>query len=244
MMCKLLSKRMTLCISLLLPAAAMIISSSAALGQIAPIFGPNIPTDNASPSSPQIDSFDAFSWQSFVALNWPSLPAASATRGQPDTSKKFGDMSSPPVWLTYKSDWETVQQSPNPQWNSYVLTPGMTTPCHGIMENDLVIASFNRWEDMNMAGVFGSLKSPLVDQLGSYVTYQIKINQVEFDAIIQNKLYLQQNLQSFNTSAKAFTFPLNAIQLKASWRIMDNVPAAEQGRYFTTKAYLMGGNGN
>lgn len=216
----------------------VLIAGNAAFGQT---FSPNIPNDVSSPGSSAINTFDTFSWESFVALNWPSL---ATNRGQPDTAKKFGDMSSPPVWLTYKADWETVQQSPNPQWSSFDLSPGMTSPCTGVTEKDLVLASFNHWENMNMAGVNGSLSSPLVDQLGNYVTYQTKVNQIEFDAIFQNQLYLQQNLQSFNTNAKPVTFPLNAIELKAAWRIMDNVPAAQQLRYFTTKAYLMDINGN
>jgi hypothetical protein len=66
-----------------------------------------------------------FAWQEFIALNWPALPqtgvSGSKTRGEPDTTKRFGadgagssPASQPVVWETYRSKVETFPGVGNP----------------------------------------------------------------------------------------------------------------------------------
>jgi hypothetical protein len=65
-----------------------------------------------------ITSAAIFAWQEFIALNWPAAPqtgvSGSNTRGEPNTSQKFGadsngssQASQPVVWETYRSKVET-----------------------------------------------------------------------------------------------------------------------------------------
>ena len=66
------------------------------------VIGPNPPADECDHLSGQnpINFFDAYSWQTFIALNWP---AASGSRGVPDTAKNHCDRTAPRVWETWKS---------------------------------------------------------------------------------------------------------------------------------------------
>src|SRR5918996_4839138 len=54
--------------------------------------------------------FDDFSWQSFIAINWPAKigPDGTPIRGVPDLSKSIGDPG-PRVWESWKADYELFQ---------------------------------------------------------------------------------------------------------------------------------------
>ena len=70
---------------------------------------PDVPTeivggaDNAS-----LTQAAEFAWNEFIALNWPAVEQTgdTNTRDVPDTSKLFGDQTSPLVWHTYRSKVE------------------------------------------------------------------------------------------------------------------------------------------
>src|ERR1700674_4733361 len=64
------------------------------------VISPTPPADEFDPGGFPIDFFDAYSWQIFVALNWP---ATAGQRGVPDTNKTIADQTSPRVWETWKS---------------------------------------------------------------------------------------------------------------------------------------------
>ena len=78
------------------------------------------------PTAIQVD-FDTLSWNTFIALNWPSNPKY---RGQPDTSKKIGfEDYSNVVWETYKESYDVfiADAQGNPVrptgWNSVPNPP-------------------------------------------------------------------------------------------------------------------------
>ena len=52
-----------------------------------------VPDDNIPPAQ---RLFDIFSWQAFIALNWPALPD-----GQPDNKLNLADSATPRVWEYY-----------------------------------------------------------------------------------------------------------------------------------------------
>ena len=80
------------------------------------------------PTAEQID-FDTLSWNSFIALNWPSDPNYRG-RPDPDPSKKIGlEDYSNVVWETYKESYEVfiADAQGNPVrptgWNSVPQPP-------------------------------------------------------------------------------------------------------------------------
>jgi hypothetical protein len=63
-----------------------------------------IPTDadfeEKSDQEQNREFFDHFAWREFIALSWP---ADETERGKPHATKKFGDPSTPTVWMSWKS---------------------------------------------------------------------------------------------------------------------------------------------
>src|SRR3954465_12200033 len=66
---------------------------------------------------------------------------------------------------------------------------------------------------------FAGLTSTLVSQNNQYVRYQAAYNQTEFNAILQNQLYVK-NIVGKNK----ITFPSGSLDIKSSWIDMNGVP--------------------
>ncbi len=185
--------------------------------------------------------FDDFSWRSFIAMVWPVQPGM---RGVPDQSKSIGPVSGPLVFETYKNDWEIFQPSlgdnqppPAPSaWNSYAGANPCTTSGAPITVNfgDVVLSSFSHFGNMGEAGQPPGppLVGPLPAQNGTYTRYFTAYNQLEFNQIAAQKLYLRANLPMSDVG-----FSAGSIDVKAAWMDMSGVKNPQ--RYYTRTAYLM-----
>jgi hypothetical protein len=197
----------------------------------------SIPADFPVTCNP-IAFFDDFSWRSFIAMVWP---VQQGQRGVPDPGQSIGPVSGPLVFETLKADWEVFQKPPADgtpppapsAWNSYAGQ----NPCsqYGSATNvgfgDMVLASFSKYGNLGEAG-FGNLVGPLPTQYGTYTRYFTAFNQTEFQQILGQNLYLRSNLP-----ASGVTFQPGALDIKAAWIDMTNVPNPE--RYYTRTAWLM-----
>jgi hypothetical protein len=194
------------------------------------IGSPNVPTDVCVPSGfpgNPIQFFDDFSWKSFIAMIWPAL---NNQRGQPDASKHVGDTSGPVVFETLKADWELFQANPS-SFNTFPPA----NPCGGSASmgfNDFILASFNKFGNLGEAGS-RKLVHALPAQNGTWVRYATAFNQTEYDRIVSDKLYIQDDLDK----ASPVTLPNNSIDVKSSWIEMSKVPHPE--RYYTRTATVM-----
>ncbi len=74
--------------------------------------------------------FDYFSWQSFIALNWPAEmgPDRTPKRGVP--AHTYSD-TGPRVWESWKADYELYQDSGKPpsSWDSYEVVYSPAQEC-------------------------------------------------------------------------------------------------------------------
>jgi hypothetical protein len=184
----------------------------------------------APPPDPGILFFDDFSWRSFVALIWPSVPGQ---RGVPDRTGTPGGTGTP-VFQTYKADWETFLpdgQQPS-AWSSYGSV-GM--PCGNVPPGSLVLASYSKFGNVRLAGV-GSMMGPLISQNVQYTRFQAAFNQVSFNDILNGKWYLQSGLSN-NITFKPDSQQNNPIDIKSSWVII--TPGMNASRFYTTKAYVL-----
>jgi hypothetical protein len=218
-----------------------------------------MPADVCIPSnfnSNPIAFFDDFSWRSFVAMVWP---VQQGMRGVPDASKIIGSPG-PLVFETFKAEWEVFQPSPDGSsppsppsaWESYDgqnpcptsrgsavgFSPDLTYPIFGSASlkvgfGDVVLASFSKFGNLGQAAGFGSLVGPLPAQNGVYTRYSTYFNQIEYNQILSQGLYLRANFPS----SGATTFQDGAIDIKASWMDMTNVPNPQ--RYYTRTAWVM-----
>ena len=166
---------------------------------------------------------DIFSWQEFFALNWPAQPGM---RGEPDVKKQISDPG-PRVWETWKEEYEVYLKNgdkPKP-WNDPEPVPG---GCEKVMFrkqkiDDVMDAT------VQAAAADGKLPATLTDQKGKLVRYEIRLNKVLFDFIVQHRLYNADQ----QTLAKSVDFPNGSILIKAAWR---EVSLAEEKSFHTVTA--------
>jgi hypothetical protein len=225
------------CLVFVLAFAGLVLAQHPTFAQACPnppvvdIRSSSVPSDVCVPANfpgNPIAFFDDFSWKSFVALAWP---ADSSQRGKPDATKNVAG-AGPKVFETYKALWEVFHTdgSKPTAWNkpdamnACSVSPGM---------GDLVLASFSKFSDLGQAG-FGSLVGPLVAQNTTYVRYLTAFNELEFDQIVNQGLYLRSQLP---VSPKTLTFENGSIDVKSAWIDMTHIPHPE--RYYTRTALVL-----
>lgn len=184
--------------------------------------------------------FDQYSWRAFIALVWPSK---NGSRGIPDPSQPLETVRSPgsagettpPVFETFKADWETFQPGgagPS-EWSSYefVLT-NHHEGCPLAKPGDFLLAPVNKFGptgNIKQAGL-DETTSVLVSRNGKFVRYQAAYNEKQFNKILNDKLFLATNIE------KDVHFDDNALSVKSSWIDLTNIPNKE--RYHKRLAWL------
>lgn len=207
---------------------------------------PNAPSD-ATPEQFR-PYFDWFSWESFIALNWP---AASEGRGNPQDPTNpavFTSMTNttPVTWGTYKANWELYDQydkRPTP-WNDYAV-PYTPSVCPEAKPTDRQMVMVTKGDtvlnDLNEAFSF-----PLFDQQSNPVYFEVRYNQAYYDFVRGQDntptswLYLSQNLPTDYTQVPLppnSTSNANAIMVKAAWRQVSNLTTSMRNRYYTVNAW-------
>ena len=201
----------------------------------------NIPDDNV-PSAQRL--FDIFAWQSFIALNWPALPD-----GEPDRAKTPADATSPRVWERFVEVSEvfrengaaprTWKEAVEASWKNRTLWMSGMGVGQPPDEVDKPGALHPPILDESLQAFTG----PMVDQEGKWVRYQVALNQVEFDYLVQNKLYNQEGQAAF-TAENKIEFPSNtgttkrgAMEVKMAWKQLS--PKDDRSRFFVRHARVI-----
>src|SRR6266404_1873282 len=220
------------------------------------------PNCQQSNSSELID-FDNFSWQSFIALNWPAaldsttgLPvrASAYPNGKPDTTKSIGD-TGPRTWEGLKADFELFQANgvPPSDWTSYQTTNPPCGQC-GAQAKIKLLTLIAKGQSTLPGGINQAMAGPLLPQqlINGAVTFlreEVRVNEVQYNAISSAKWYLRSTLPKYPKPAVNFTISdctpqpvYGALEIKASWRVM--TPAemsnpAIAGRYYIVSAVLV-----
>ena len=183
--------------------------------------GPNIQQIEATLSSPSAASAKAMSdpvayaWLLFLYTNWP---ASGKVRSQPDPNRKFGDPG-PVIWQTWKTSQDlyvTKGQTPLP-WNQ---GPVYQRPALQQQEIDGKV---------------------LKDDNGNPVMYEVRLNEDTFNYILGRGLYTQAGQLKLVKGGQPVVFPEPAMEIKASWRILDRVKDKDRiTHYLTAKAVYNG----
>jgi hypothetical protein len=165
--------------------------------------------------------FDSFSWQSFVALNWPVALDSSGrypVRGKANPGKTIGD-SGPRVWESWKASWETFQKggaAPS-DWSSF----DAAFPCTAESAGDRVLVMVSKVGSVT-DGINEAFSGPLVDQNRNYARYEIRFNETQYNAIRNNQWYLRAKLPKDPSKPVNFASSVpgsyGAIEVKAAWR--------------------------
>ena len=199
-------------------------------GTVTPVISGVMPT---TPSFPTTDTFsvegnrpffDEFSWQMFIALSWPVVNGQPGVPQNPKDPNEFLKMSnsSPVVWTSYKNQYDLFgTKNPTP-WGS---NTGQTSPVSG-NTNHVFLASINAQSIMH-GEADESFSVPLIDQNKNYALFEIRYNEVQYDFLFDNKLYLINDLGSYlDTHGDTIAMPAStsskegSIMVKAAWRTL------------------------
>ena len=155
-----------------------------------------------------------FAWLLFAYLDWPATPGE---RGAPNPAGHLG-ADAPVVWQTWKEVHETY------------LAGGAKPP---------------PWKDGGPKGPPTLSTSEidgktLTDVAGNPVTYTVLLNQGTFDYLLGRDLYAMAGQVALRKAGVApVAFPPSAMEIKASWRILDPVKDKDRmGHYLVAKALL------
>ncbi len=195
---------------------------------------PDLPPEQARPA------FDRFSWQSFIALNWPADPARRGEPLRPDDPEIFRHppAGSTTVWGSYKEAFELFNQGneePTP-WSSYRIP---VPPCDDLHEGVKVLVMASKGGTL-LDNIDEAFSFPLIDQFRHYARTEIRFDRAQYDFIRDGKLYLARNLAARQPVSMPMSRPpntLGAIMLKATWREM--TATDDPGRYYTVRAMVI-----
>lgn len=223
--------------------------TAAARAQLpAPLLSPDIPTEvefGPGVTSPETARpfFDYFSWQSFVALNWPAAvgPDGRPVRGVANAGAGVG-VGEPGkrVWESYKADWELFRPegAVPTAWASYDLNPPTPTanPCGNVGDSKM-LAMVTKMDSV-IDGINQAFSGPLIDQSRNYVRYEIHVNRAYYEKVADPavKWYLFDR-QSRDPN-RPNVFPDGVIEIKAAWKELVE-GRDDPSRYYTVDALMV-----
>ncbi|MBL4662230.1 MAG: hypothetical protein JKY22_01390 [Flavobacteriaceae bacterium] len=219
-------------------------------------FSPNIPVDVDPALQDKLkedqaiyqlnEAFNMYSWQTFVAIQWPLDESGAA---KPNFTDKGTS-----AWLGWKEAFQVYRadgQKPAP-WGAPRTASGLGLPTHLLNDaGSRVVLSgktpthpsnFNIADEVDQA-----FAGELFDQNGNLVVYEVLMNKEEFDYVVDNSLYNingQINYSEKNDSIANFPKgnyeknELGAIEIKFAWKVLEAGDIKE--RYYRDEGYVIG----
>jgi hypothetical protein len=162
--------------------------------------------------------FDVFSWNSFIALNWPR----GADGGGDPTKKPGADGDNATVWQGWQDASDTfLAGGRTPSWGARGPVPAA---CQALATPGVrVLAQIGKTPGLLEESIQPFDTGPLIDQAGRFARFEIVMNRPMFDYIVANGLYSKSGQQAFPGAAN---FPCGtdsaegAIMVKAAWKIL------------------------
>lgn len=185
--------------------------------------------------------FDDFSWQSFIALNWPAN-----ADGTPNTMSTIGQKTNQPVvWLHWKESREIFLPDgvKPPGWDQSNNVPDVCKSIDpkSIPQGTIYLTQVGKTPNVLDESGEPFTTGPLIDQNGLYTRYEILTNETMFNFILDNNLYSKKGQKQFNadvdfTASDSKTGQVGSIMLKASWIKMGG--KFDATNYYTTYALV------
>jgi hypothetical protein len=188
-------------------------------------------------------NFDYVSWETFVALNWPANPTTCSA----DLTKTILSGQGPVVWESYLADTD-VFVNPNSKPKAWCSgAPGTLGLGEGALQLGKatgvtrflgLISKFDPKLGDNVRGVT-EVGGPLTDKNGRFVRYEIRMNEDEYNYIIQQDLWNKagQVGKTINfPEGKSSYGPVGAMEIKAAWKVLGQ--GDDPSRYYTIKAIV------
>lgn len=211
--------------------------ASAATAPLPPLSS-TIPLEISVPqSNPNLqdlqDDFDLFSWQSFIAVNWPG-----GSDGNPKPGSSFGQNLTT-VWENWKESRDIFLPggATPPPWGQDPPPPDV---CKGMGNGVLNLTQVGKTPNVLDESGEPFETGPLIDQNGQYVRFAIMTNQDMFNTIVSDGLYSKAGQEKFaqpaNFAQPAGSKNTGAIMIKSSWKVMGGKDQAS--RFHTIQALV------
>jgi hypothetical protein len=190
--------------------------------------------------------FDVFSWQSFIALNWPATAGTRGAASNPGDTTAFLNAGNGGlrVWETYKESWELFGQG-NQRPTAFSDWDSAVEPCGGNLQPGQNAFTFTSKGNSLFNAAAESFSFPLVDQQGGYTLFSVRYNQPQYDTIRgangnpNSWLYLSNNLGRslpFSMPASDTSGRVGSIMIKSAWRPL--TARDDSTKYYRTTAMV------
>jgi len=210
--------------------------------------------------------FDIYSWQTFIALNWPIDDQGKPQKSITAESRHF--------WETYIESFQVYKEdgsgpvNPNPPYdygtvkgypNDYAPERGERLLTMNFQKNIPARISSRKSRGVVADETLQAFSGPLIDQNGKWVRYEVLMNEPEYDYVVQNQFYNLDGQLLFSNAGKQVNFPsgmnkdgLNrpplpepkrgAMELKLSWKELGKGDI--QSRFLRVKAMIEDADGS
>jgi len=192
--------------------------------------------------------FDILSWQMFISLNWPEN---SADKPQPAIND-HGE----PAWAKWKESYEVFREDGSSplSWDSVNLPKRfmgrLPKNAKVLFRMSKTTAFFHHKRHTEKANeIDQAFTSPIWDQSGNIVRYEIRLNKPDFDYIVSNDLFNLNGQAAFSQAGKKVEFPaasrtkMGVVEIKLAWKILE--PGKDHAeRYYSTEAYVLNEDGS
>ncbi len=172
------------------------------------------------------DNFNCFAWQAFINLTWAAKPGSPGVADPSVLPSKYGMPETAPatVWETFStkdSVFKPDAAMPDPfgmlpasPMGCTVSAPGGGAPLFAITK--LMGDGLKGLSDITQAGMgkFGWVTA----QNGRPTYYDVRLNQIEYDYIVNNHLYNAiEQAKVATTPTQGLLLPNGVIEIKAAW---------------------------
>lgn len=178
--------------------------------------------------------FDIYSWNTFIALNWPPGPD-----GNGDPKKTIGQNGdNDTVWEHYRDVSDIfLPKGAKPSYEGPVSIPSQ---CKSRYKPGMrIISQVGKTPTVLTAFSQPFNTGPIIDQNGVYTRFEILVNKSMFDYILSNTLYSKAGQKVFSGAVKfpcgVLGGPEGAIMVKSAWK---EVSAADKARFHTEQVLV------
>lgn len=184
-------------------------------------------------------SFDIFSWQTFIALNWPSNATGDPIGGFTDYKQSLR------VWEHYADVNSLFKSNPRALKASANLE-NSEKPVRLFYLDSKIPNVFATQQGIKPSGFLQADGYPLIDRNLNFAVFEEKVNLTEEKFIKKYNLTTKKAISDYyHAHKKTFELPINtatvpgAMEIKASWRILDASKGDDLSRYYHQNAEIL-----
>jgi hypothetical protein len=193
---------------------------------------------------PQTQNFvDIYSWNLFLALNWPANTAnCAADQNKNITAVQSGD-GTYVVWQTYMPSENVFVNPGYQQPGAWCNGNGLSLGAQRVFSNEAKASA----EAKKLGGNFLKIAEPggdvlqaaggvVTDQSQRWLRYERLMNQTEYNYIVPN-MWNAVQLQNMWNANQQIRIPKGSIEVKSSWKVLTQ-DEINGKKYFTTQALV------